>query len=80
MKLDVNVLRYMTKEEFRVLTAVEMGQKNVRLVFFVLFACLPLISGGKCCRYACFSYCVWVHSHGFLTWVSRSDIMWSVQT
>lgn len=29
MKLDVNVLRYMSKEDFRVLTAVEMGQKNV---------------------------------------------------
>jgi hypothetical protein len=29
MKLDVNVLRYLSKEEFRVLTAVEMGQKNV---------------------------------------------------
>jgi hypothetical protein len=31
MKLDVNALRYLTKEDFRVLTAVEMGQKNVRL-------------------------------------------------
>lgn len=30
MKLDVNVLRYLSKEDFRVLTAVEMGQKNVR--------------------------------------------------
>ena len=30
MKLDANVLRYLTKEEFRVLTAVEQGQKNVR--------------------------------------------------
>jgi len=29
MKLDVNVLRYLSKEEFRVLTSVEMGQKNV---------------------------------------------------
>lgn len=29
MKLDVNVLRYLSKDEFRVLTAVEMGQKNV---------------------------------------------------
>ena len=29
MKLDVNVLRYLSKEDFRVLTAVEMGQKNV---------------------------------------------------
>lgn len=30
MKLDVNVLRYLSREDFRVLTAVEMGQKNVR--------------------------------------------------
>ena len=29
MKLDANVLRYLTKEEFRVLTAVEQGQRNV---------------------------------------------------
>lgn len=29
MKLDVNVLRYLQKDEFRTLTAVEMGQKNV---------------------------------------------------
>eukprot|EP00955_Chlamydomonas_euryale_P015311 163701-Chlamydomonas_euryale.AAC.1 len=28
MKLDVNVLRYLSKDDFRVLTAVEMGQKN----------------------------------------------------
>jgi RIO-like serine/threonine protein kinase len=38
MKLDVNVLRYLSKEEFRVLTAVEMGMKNVRLL---LAASLP---------------------------------------
>lgn len=29
MKLDVNVLRYLSREDFRVLVAVEMGQKNV---------------------------------------------------
>lgn len=29
MKFDVNVLRYLSKEEFRVLTAVEMGMRNV---------------------------------------------------
>jgi hypothetical protein len=29
MKLDVDVLRYLSKDEFRVLTAVEMGMKNV---------------------------------------------------
>eukprot|EP00879_Flechtneria_rotunda_P027097 GHRR01028964.1.p1 GENE.GHRR01028964.1~~GHRR01028964.1.p1 ORF type:complete len:171 (+),score=54.19 GHRR01028964.1:198-710(+) len=32
MKLDVNVLRYLSKDDFRVLTAVEMGQKNHEIV------------------------------------------------
>ncbi|XP_002979314.2 serine/threonine-protein kinase rio2 [Selaginella moellendorffii] len=32
MKLDVNVLRYLSKDEFRVLTAVEMGMKNHEIV------------------------------------------------
>jgi RIO-like serine/threonine protein kinase len=30
MKLDVNALRYLAKDDFRVLTAVEMGMRNVR--------------------------------------------------
>lgn len=29
MKLDVDVLRYLSKDDFRVLTAVEMGMRNV---------------------------------------------------
>ena len=32
MKLDPTFLRYMTKDEFRVLTAVELGQKNHEMV------------------------------------------------
>lgn len=32
MKLDANVLRYLSKDEFRVLTAVEMGMKNHEIV------------------------------------------------
>ncbi|KAL3690713.1 hypothetical protein R1sor_004364 [Riccia sorocarpa] len=32
MKLDVNVLRYLSKDEFRVLTATEMGMKNHEIV------------------------------------------------
>ncbi|XP_058094413.1 uncharacterized protein LOC131240294 [Magnolia sinica] len=32
MKLDVNVLRYLTKDDFRVLTAVEMGMRNHEIV------------------------------------------------
>ena len=30
MKLDVNVLRHLTRDDFRTLTAVEQGQKKVR--------------------------------------------------
>jgi Rio2, N-terminal len=36
MKLDVNALRYLSKEEFRVLTAVEMGMRNVFPLFLFL--------------------------------------------
>ncbi|KAI4346490.1 hypothetical protein L6164_007381 [Bauhinia variegata] len=32
MKLDVDVLRYLSKDDFRVLTAVEMGMKNHEIV------------------------------------------------
>lgn len=36
MKLDASVLRYLTKDDFRVLTAIEMGQKNHQIVPVVL--------------------------------------------
>jgi len=32
MKLDVSVLRYLSRDDFRVLTAVEMGMKNHEIV------------------------------------------------
>ena len=32
MKLDVKILRYLTKEDFRVLTAIEMGMRNHEIV------------------------------------------------
>lgn len=32
MKLDANALRYLSRDDWRVLTAVELGQKNVRSV------------------------------------------------
>ncbi|OIT27944.1 hypothetical protein A4A49_34328 [Nicotiana attenuata] len=32
MKLDVNVLRYLSKDDFRVLTAVEIGMRNHEIV------------------------------------------------
>lgn len=31
MKLDVDVLRYLSRDDFRVLTAVEMGMRNVSI-------------------------------------------------
>lgn len=37
MKLDVNMLRYLSKEDFRVLTAVEMGMRNVKASAALLF-------------------------------------------
>lgn len=36
MKLDVDVLRYLSKDDFRVLTAVELGMRNVRFSFPLL--------------------------------------------
>ena len=42
MKLDVNVLRYLSKDDWRVLTAVEMGQKNHEIVPTPLVSTLPL--------------------------------------
>lgn len=33
MKLDVNALRHLSRDDFRTLTAVEQGQKNVRRVW-----------------------------------------------
>ena len=35
-KLDVDVLRYLSKEDFRVLTAVEMGMRNVNVPLMLL--------------------------------------------
>lgn len=41
MKLDANALRYLDKDEWRVLTAVEIGQKSVS----AFFATQPLLNG-----------------------------------
>jgi hypothetical protein len=40
MKLDVSVLRYLSHDEWRTLTAVELGQKNVRLAAASSSRCL----------------------------------------
>lgn len=44
MKLDATLLRYMSKEDFRVLTAVEIGMKNHE---YVPTALIPILSGLK---------------------------------
>ena len=38
VKLDVTMLKYLSREDFRVLTSVEMGQKNHELVPLELVA------------------------------------------
>ncbi|PAV22169.1 RIO1-domain-containing [Pyrrhoderma noxium] len=46
MKLDATDLRYITSDEFRVLTAVEMGSKNHEVVPTVLIAKIASLRGG----------------------------------
>ncbi|XP_065354500.1 uncharacterized protein RIOK2 [Calliphora vicina] len=45
-KLNVTILRYLTREDFRVLTAVEMGMKNHELVPGALVASIANIKSG----------------------------------
>jgi len=45
-KLDVTMLRYLSKEDFRVLTAVEMGMKNHELVPGALIASIASLRHG----------------------------------
>ena len=45
-KLNVSMLRYLTKEDFRVLTAVEMGMKNHELVPGSLIASIASLRHG----------------------------------
>ncbi|KAG2162540.1 hypothetical protein VTO58DRAFT_105964 [Aureobasidium pullulans] len=47
MKLDSRQLRYLTSEDWRVLTAVEMGSKNHELVPTVLIAQIAGLRGGS---------------------------------
>lgn len=43
MKFDVDALRYLSKDDFRVLTAVEMGMRNVSLHKFQFIFCILII-------------------------------------
>ncbi|CAH1796456.1 unnamed protein product [Owenia fusiformis] len=47
-KLNVTMLRYLTKEDFRVLTAIEMGMKNHELVPGPLIASIASLRSGGC--------------------------------
>ncbi|OWF54038.1 serine/threonine-protein kinase RIO2-like [Mizuhopecten yessoensis] len=47
-KLNVTILRYLTKEDFRVLTSVEMGMKNHEIVPSPLVASIAHLHAGGC--------------------------------
>jgi len=47
-KLNVTMLRYLSKEDFRVLTAVEMGLKNHEIVPAALVAAIASLKHGGC--------------------------------
>jgi len=62
-KLNVSVLRYMTREDFRVLTAVEMGMKNHEIVPGMLIASIASLRHGgvhkvlrELCKHRLLSY------------------------
>uniref|UniRef100_A0A182TF91 Serine/threonine-protein kinase RIO2 n=1 Tax=Anopheles melas TaxID=34690 RepID=A0A182TF91_9DIPT len=62
-KLDVTILRYLTKEDFRILTAIEMGMKNHELVPGVLVAAIASLKAGgihkllrELCKHKLLSY------------------------
>uniref|UniRef100_A0A182JR54 Serine/threonine-protein kinase RIO2 n=1 Tax=Anopheles christyi TaxID=43041 RepID=A0A182JR54_9DIPT len=62
-KLDVSTLRYLTKEDFRILTAIEMGMKNHELVPGVLVAAIASLKAGgihkllrELCKHKLLSY------------------------
>ena len=46
MKLDVNCMRYLSKDDYRVLVAVEMGMRNHELVPIELIANIAKLRHG----------------------------------
>ena len=50
MKLDVTCMRYLTKEDYRVLTAIEAGMRNHELVSETLIASLANLKHGGLSR------------------------------
>ncbi|XP_011501183.1 PREDICTED: serine/threonine-protein kinase rio2-like [Ceratosolen solmsi marchali] len=71
-KLDVKVMRYLTKEDFRILTAIEMGMKNHELVPEVLVAQIANLRHGglhkilkELCKHRLLSYETTKHYQGY---------------
>lgn len=71
-KLNVTVLRYLTKEDFRVLTAIEMGMKNHELVPGALAASIANLRHGgvhkllkELCKHRLLSYERGKHYDGY---------------
>ena len=48
MRLEPTILRYLTKNDFRVLTAIEMGHKNHELVPYQLIRVIAGIKSANC--------------------------------
>jgi len=48
MKLDPDLINYLTKDHFRVLTAIEMGMKNHEFVPVPLIESLSQLKRGNC--------------------------------
>ncbi|XP_071449811.1 uncharacterized protein RIOK2 isoform X2 [Hetaerina americana] len=81
-KLNVAVLRYLTKEDFRVLTAVEMGMKNHELVPGALVACIANLRHGgvhkvmkDLCKHRLLTYERGKHYDGFRLTNSGYDFL-----
>ena len=53
----MSMLRYLTKEDYRVLTAVEMGMKNHELVPASLIASIASLRGGGVHKILRVSWC-----------------------
>uniref|UniRef100_A0A1B6CY58 Serine/threonine-protein kinase RIO2 n=1 Tax=Clastoptera arizonana TaxID=38151 RepID=A0A1B6CY58_9HEMI len=71
-KLNVNMLRYLTREDFRVLTAIEMGMKNHELVPGALAASIANLRHGgvhkllrELCKHRLLSYERGKHYDGY---------------
>ncbi len=67
MKLDVSMLRFLSKDDFRVLTAIELGMKNHEIVPTTLIENLARLSrGGKTICFLVYSINIYFFRNLFL--------------